>query len=251
MKSAFLARLAGEEMLSRLDWMTLQPDVVLDIGCGVGEMSRLLQNRYPTAHVMAVDHSLEMLAYGQDSQGDGAYLCSDANRLPFKDSSVQLIFANFLLPWVSDVPQLLHECKRVLSPEGLLMINALGPDTLRGHEAVLASDSVPQRIDMHDLGDLLLKIGFLDPVLDVNTYAATYQDPQRFYEELQASGFYQPSESSIVNVQEDSSKNNHEWYTEVIFAHAFAPGALSEASLTAGEASIPLAWLRRQRHPSG
>ena len=87
-------------------------------------------------------------------------MCADAEKLPLRNQTVDLIFANFLLPWHNDFTVLLREWKRVLRPDGLLMLTALGPDTLREWRGTFAEAHLPLLVDMHDIGDVLLQEGF-------------------------------------------------------------------------------------------
>lgn len=245
--AAFLARLAGEEMLSRLDWMTIKPKVIVDVGCGAGEMSQQLQSRYPNAQVLSLDASETMLGWAKQQRAQGSYLCAEAASLPFADHAVEMLFVNFVLSWQIDFDAFLRECKRVLAPEGLLMINAIGPDTLCTWRDKLQSEHLPCFMDMHDLGDLLLKVGFSDPVVDVDGYTACYKQASRFLHELRASGFWFPDAETLRAVEAAAQDDKVEWYTEVIYAHAFAPALSNEVGMSDdGIARFPLSHLRRQ-----
>jgi malonyl-CoA O-methyltransferase len=127
------------------------------------------------------------------------------------------------------------------------MVNALGPDTLRHWRDRLQSEHLPCFMDMHDLGDLLLKVGFSDPVADVDGYTANYKDVKRFFHELRASGCWFPDEAAVRVAESVVQKDQIEWYTEVIYAHAFAPAVTNEVSMSEdGIARFPLSHLRRQ-----
>ncbi|TAK75366.1 MAG: methyltransferase domain-containing protein, partial [Gammaproteobacteria bacterium] len=181
-----VAKEAGQEMLTRLDWMTLQPKTIVDIGCGTGGLSLQLQERYPEAKVIAIDITESML---RQAKSPLTRLCADAVALPLKSQSVDLLFANFLLPWChTDIKKVLQEWRRVLRVEGLLMLTALGPDTLREWRGVLNEADTPPLIDMHDIGDVLMEAGFSDPVLDVDYYTTTYREVNQLLYELKASG---------------------------------------------------------------
>ena len=54
----FLANEIGEQMLARLDWITMQPKVVLDVG---GHDAILMEKRYPQASIIRVDITYPML----------------------------------------------------------------------------------------------------------------------------------------------------------------------------------------------
>lgn len=242
-EACVLAREAGEEMLSRLDWMTLQPSVILDIGCGIGEMSARLQTRYQTAQVLAFDAAITMAQYAHEHHAEIDCVCADGATLPLRDQTVDLIVANFLLPWYANSLTLLREWRRVLRPNGLLLFTALGPDTLKQWRGVLADAEVPQRVDMHDIGDLLLQAGFADPVLDVDHYTMTYREKKRFFHELRASGMWFSSESMDVDSVDDACEATY----EVIFAHAFTPAASEEITASSdGVVRVPLAQMRQQ-----
>ena len=183
-----------ELLLERLGLTDLEPRVILDAGAGTGLASQALKRRYPKARVLAVDSAHRML---RAAAARGSWLrplsrvCADAARLPLKDASIDLIFSNFMLPW-SDPDRVFAEFRRVLAPRGLLTFTTLGPDTLRELRSAWASaDSSPRVhafIDMHDLGDALVRSGFAEPVLDVERYTLEYADVSRLAADLKAVG---------------------------------------------------------------
>lgn len=228
--------------------MTLKPRVVLDLGCGTGAWSSRLQVRYPDAAVLALDASEQMIAYTKQHAPKALCICADAGKLPLANQSVDLIFANLLLPWYEDMKSLLHECYRILRPDGLIIFTALGPDTLNEWKDILPPDAAPALIDIHDIGDLMLQLKFADPVLDVDRYTVTYRELGLLFKELQSSGMLAANMEEI-NLSEIPPNEEGVWAVtyEVIFAHAFAPASSDEVSASAdGVARIPLAHLRRR-----
>jgi malonyl-CoA O-methyltransferase len=181
-------------LLERLTLTDLEPRIILDAGAGTGLASQALKRRYPKARVLAVDSAHRML---RAAAARGSWLrplarvCADAARLPLKDASVDLVFSNFMLPW-GDPDRVLTEFRRVLAPRGLLTFTTLGPDTLRElRDAWASADSSPRVhafIDMHDLGDALVRSGFAEPVLDVERYTLEYADVSRLAADLKAVG---------------------------------------------------------------
>ena len=63
--SAVLQREIGERMLSRLDYIKLQPEVIVDAGAGTGLCSRHLLKRYPKAQVIALVDIIPRLLHGE------------------------------------------------------------------------------------------------------------------------------------------------------------------------------------------
>jgi malonyl-CoA O-methyltransferase len=192
--AAVLQTQVRELLLERLELTDLDPRVVLDAGAGTGHASRALTRRYPRAQVIALDASFGMLreAGKQRTWRRGfARLCADATRLPLADQSADLIVSNFLLEW-SDLDSVLVEFRRVLAPRGFLSFTTLGPDTLRELRAawlmVDGHTRVSRFIDMHDIGDALVRAGFAAPVLDVEHYTLAYTHVRKLAADLKALG---------------------------------------------------------------
>jgi malonyl-CoA O-methyltransferase len=181
-------------LLERLDLTRLEARVVLDLGAATGQGARALKQRYPSARVIAVDVSASMLRVAGRRRRwlrPFGLVCADAVRLPFAEASVDMVFSNLLLPWC-DPDALLAELRRVLAPRGLLTLTGLGPDTLKElRTAWAAADThvrVGEFLDMHDLGDALVRAGFAAPVLDVERYTLSYADVRGLMADLKATG---------------------------------------------------------------
>jgi malonyl-CoA O-methyltransferase len=182
-------------LLERLDIVRLQPQVVLDLGAGTGHASKALKHRYRGAEVVALDLAPAMLIEANRRQSwlrRFHRVAADAHRLPLKDASVELVFSNLMLEWCHDPDAVFQEIRRVLKPGGLLTFATLGPDTLRElREAWRKVDHythVHRFIDMHDLGDALLRAGLAEPVMDTERLTVTYPDLDALMRELTASG---------------------------------------------------------------
>lgn len=187
-------------LLERLDIVKLMPSVVLDLGCGTGVASQALQQRYPQAQVIAMDAALGMVQQAahrysltQKLLRKGfARVCADAYRLPLKTASVDMVFSNLMLQWCDPPDAVFAEIRRVLKPDGMVLFASFGPDTL--HElrsawtAVDAHTHVNRFIDMHDLGDAMMRAGLAEPVLDVERFTLTYPDAMTLMRELKAIG---------------------------------------------------------------
>lgn len=220
--AAVLAREVGETLLTRLDLIALKPQVIVDLGCGVGDVTALLRKRYPDAKIIAIDASNDMLTYAKQQRKITAeWLCSSMQDLPLLKHSVDLLVANLVLPWCETLNELISSWRHILRPDGLFMFTTLGPDTLRElHQLPLL---FPHVIDMHDLGDVLTHTGFKDPVLDVNYYNFTYKDRMQLFYELTATGMIA---GNVAELKNSLTKNNQDVYPvtyEVIFGHAFGP----------------------------
>jgi malonyl-CoA O-methyltransferase len=183
-----------ENLLERLALTTLRPRIVLDAGAGTGHGSRALKRRYPQSLVVAMDFSSQMLDASAKQRSwlrPFERLQADAGLLPFKDGSIDLIVSNLMLQWC-DPDAVFAEFRRALAPEGLLTFSTFGPDTLRELRSAWAEADphthVHQFIDMHDLGDALVRAGFSAPVLDVERFTLQYLDVRKVAADLKAIG---------------------------------------------------------------
>jgi len=203
--SAVLQKQVRIEMLGRLDLVNINPDVILDAGCGPGAGSHALQNMFKRAQVVSLDFALPMLQINRKDTlfqrfkdlcgfSKPSLVCADIESIPLADASVGLLWSNLAIQWCNDLDSAFQEFHRVLQPEGLLMFTTFGPDTLR--ELRIATSqasktpfiSVSRFIDMHDIGDALVRAGFSAPVLDVERFTLTYDDVQSVMRDLKSIG---------------------------------------------------------------
>ena len=201
-----LAREVARRMDERLDYIRLSPQRVLDLGCGTGADLPRLAERFPAATLLAADFAPAMLARAGARlrpQGGGLlrrliggraaapHFVADARALPLPRASLGLVWSNLMLPALDDPLPAFREVHRTLQVDGLFMFSTLGPDTLHELRAVLPAASgerVHRFIDMHDLGDALVRAGFSDPVMDMEMLTLTYADLDGLFADLRASG---------------------------------------------------------------
>ncbi len=192
----------GRRLREHLDDVdAFEPARILDVGCGPGDGTLALRERWPAAELIALDLAIPMLRTGSASfpastasanDPSVLFLCGDALALPLADASVDLVHSSLCLQWCDDPGLALAEFRRVLRPDGLLLFSTFGPDTLKELRAAFAEvDDAPhvsRFIDMHDIGDGLLASGLRDPVLERDDFTLTYADARDLMRELRAIG---------------------------------------------------------------
>jgi malonyl-CoA O-methyltransferase len=197
---AVLQREVCARLLEHLDPVRLEPQLVVDLGCGTGGAFAGLLRRYPRAALVGIDLARAMLAQAARRvpwwrRALGAapvrLACADAERLPIASASAQLVFSNLALQWCA--PQsVFEECARILAPGGLFLFSTFGPDTLKElREAFREIDvtaHVHSFVDMHDLGDALVKAGFADPVMEMERITLEYGAVEELARDLKAIG---------------------------------------------------------------
>lgn len=248
-EAAALQHEVCRRMLERLNYIRQQPAAVLDAGSGTGNALPALLQRYPRAHFVAVDLALGMLRRGRARlpwwrglpglRPALSWVGADIERLPLATNTIDMVWSNLALQWVNDLPAAFAEMYRVLKPGGLLMFSTFGPDTLK--ELRLAYEAIPHRhvnrfVDMHDIGDVLVKLGFADPVMDMEMFTLTYGDVRQLMRELKAIGARnvtmgrsttltgKNSLRSVVQKYETFRRDGRLPATfEVIYGHAWKP----------------------------
>jgi ubiquinone/menaquinone biosynthesis C-methylase UbiE len=109
-------------MVAALESLPDPPARALDVGTGTGAVARLLAELWPDAEVTGIDASTGMIAEAR-RLGNERYEVADASRLPFDDSSFDLVTLNNMIPFFD-------ELERVITPGGLVAIAfSMGPRT--------------------------------------------------------------------------------------------------------------------------
>ncbi len=263
-EAAVLQAEVRSRLLQRLDEVKLDPRLVVDAGCGTGHAARALADRYRRARVVALDAAGGMLR--QAGARGGRWfrrpwlVCADAEALPLPGRVAELVFSNLMLQWCDDPDPVFAEFHRVLAPGGLLTFTSFGPDTLRElRDAWSTADGythVSRFIDMHDLGDSLLRAGFAEPVMDVEHFNLTYDSVRQLMRDLKAMGAHNATRGRgrgltgrgrLAAVEAAYEELRHRgrlpstW--EVVYGHAWATGRLPAPP---GEARIDPADIGRR-----
>ncbi|MDR6452068.1 trans-aconitate 2-methyltransferase [Variovorax paradoxus] len=159
---------------------------VVDLGCGPGNSTELLANRFPQAQVVGTDNSEAMLASARERLPQARFELSDIATWAPQDEAPDLIYANAALQWVPDHEQLIPRLFAALAPGGVLAIQM--PDnreepTHRLMRAVAAEAPWAEPIGNADrLRTLLLPLGgyydLLAPAAArVDVWHTIYQHP--------------------------------------------------------------------------
>jgi len=270
--AAVMQKIVREEMLSRLDLVSMQPSRILDAGCGTGHASQALMRKYPDAQLVSLDFSMRMLSktralngsiwqrakqlFGRDRQ---SYLCADLEKLPLADACIDMFWSNLAIQWSNDLDAVFTDIHRVMRTEGLLTFSTLGPDTLKELRAASNVDGervhVSRFLDMHDIGDALVRAGFSAPVLDVERITLTYDDAIAVMRDLKSIGAHNAADGRSRGLQGrgflKQLTENYERFRkdgklpatfEVVYGHAWKPAARpkTKIDLEAGFAPVKI-----------
>lgn len=187
----------AQRMAERLPLIKLQPARVLDASPVLGASTELLRQAYPKAELLwhEADPALVVRAaqdrapgWWQKLRGTGS---GHVATLPARPA-VELLWSNMALHAAADLPGLLAQWQASIAVGGFVMFSCLGPDSFVELRPLYARAGwgrpAPDWWDMHDIGDLVLKAGFADPVMDQQRLRLTWASPERLLADLRALG---------------------------------------------------------------
>lgn len=196
----WLHREVARRLAERLQVLRQPPGQWLDwggfLGGGASEVARV----WPQAQRVVVEPDAELLARSRDAlrrpwwnwRGQRAAEAAVVLETDVVPAAAGMLFANMV--WqASDDPDALLRCwHRALAPRGVLMFATLGPDTLRELRTIYAAQGWPAPhppyVDMHDIGDALVRHGFDDPVMDQEVLRLSWSSPAALLAELRQWG---------------------------------------------------------------
>lgn len=257
----FVHAVTRDGLLSRLQPLEVDAKQVIDLGSATSSALRSLNKRFSRAHIVAVDIARNMLRKGRAKKSwlaKASFVQGSASSLPFADESIDVVFANMLLPWVDELSPVFSEVARVLRKGGVFAFATLGPDSLaelrRAWRRVDADAHINHFMDMHDLGDGLVHAGLSDPVLDVDRLTVSYRNAEKVFSDLTAAG----ARNALLNrrssltgtarfaamrseLESHANEDKIELELELVFGHCWGAGRQNDrGSFRIDATQIPL-----------
>jgi malonyl-CoA O-methyltransferase len=187
---ADLQRAVGTALITRLPDLT--PSRWLDLGSGTGCFSRVLAQNFPQSEGIALDLAEGMLRYARPLGGAVHYVAGDAENLPLRDASVDLMFSSLAVQWCPDFSAVLSEAGRVLKPGGVFAFASLCAGTLfelrDSWQAVDGLVHVNRFRERDDYQRLCADSGLAISSLEVLPHVLHYPDVRSLTHELKALG---------------------------------------------------------------
>ena len=267
-EAAVLQREIGSRLLERLDYIRFQPQRILDVGAGTGDCSFSLADFYKKSEVIALDFATTMLqqarqkrSWKQRLSSRYKFIAADAYQLPLVENSVDMIFSNLTLQWCADLEQVFKEFRRVLKPGGMLLFSTFNPNTLKELRSCWQQIDdymhINEFIDLHVVGDAMMKSGFSDPVMDMEMVTVTYPDVKSIMRDLKQIGAHNVNQQRAKGLTGKQTLNKliaaYEDYRsdkllpvthEVIYGHAWTPENKDLAANSCGVQQVSLDELK-------
>jgi trans-aconitate 2-methyltransferase len=119
-----------------------KPETVIDIGCGPGNSTRILLNRWPKARLTGLDNSVEMIRKAKAELPDVEWIVGDASAFAFSDK-YDLVFSNAALQWMQNHETLLPGLYAAVKPGGALAVQVPADQDSAVRRSLLSVSSRP------------------------------------------------------------------------------------------------------------
>ena len=102
----------------------IQPERLIDIGCGPGAFLSLVEETYPDIQLNALDLSEEMIRETKERLSDTAITTvGDSENMPLEGEQYQVVTCNMSIHHYPHPQNALNEMYRILKPGGCLLLN--------------------------------------------------------------------------------------------------------------------------------
>ncbi len=132
---------SGERLQPALDLMARisleNPATIVDLGCGPGNVTAILAERFPKARIQGIDSSPEMLAKASEIKGIDWREENVAGWRP--ENPPSLIYSNAALHWIPDHENLFTRLLGLLAPGGQLAVQIPRNHLAATHTAIAAA----------------------------------------------------------------------------------------------------------------
>lgn len=168
---------------------------ILDIGCGTGNYTKILRDKFPFAQIKAIDISKEMVEIAKEKLKDKKieFAVSDGERLK-RNGRYELITSNVCFQWFEDLGKALVLYNDLLSKNGCVLFSIFGPLTFKelhcslrdllGDDMSISSNSFK---DKESIKNIIQKV-FSDVMVEEEIYKEKYNSLSRLLESIRYTG---------------------------------------------------------------
>jgi malonyl-CoA O-methyltransferase len=228
--SPWLHEEVARRMEDRLQWIVTKPQswVHWEPMQGGVQAHALLAKRYPQAACYVVNSNAAQAEICRKQMSAAWWTAARWTQKPLHFEApkepVNMLWANMALHMADDPQALIQHWHDMLAVDGFLMFSCLGPDSLRQIRRIYAQAGWPppghEFTDMHDWGDMLVRAGFAEPVMDMERITLSFTSPQTLLEELRGLG-------RNLHTQRFPALRGKGWHRQL--QSALAAGAVGES----------------------
>ncbi|MEM1262434.1 MAG: methyltransferase domain-containing protein [Pseudomonadota bacterium] len=258
---AYIQQRTADAVADRLALLAGTPLKAIDVSADGGLAGNAIRARYPKIELLAAGPGAVTRQRRWWQRGKNPPLGPDLESLAVADASVGLAVCNLTLPWLAAPDGLFSELSRVLTADSPVVVVTPGPDTFQElRTAWIATEpdcaAVPTFPDMHDLGDAMVRAGFVEPVVDVDRLTVRFASADTLWKDLQMSGagnvlrgrrrgLMTPHRLQALSDALTTTGDGFGITIELICGHAFAPRQRRQT--TGGEVRLAPQAIGRRR----
>lgn len=108
------------DLVKRLD--TINPQYIVDIGCGPGNSTDVLKNAFPNAHILGIDNSENMIKKAVATYPDLKFKLMSVDEFCHDNAKYDVIFSNACLQWIPNHRQVLPLLFERLNENGVIAV---------------------------------------------------------------------------------------------------------------------------------
>jgi trans-aconitate 2-methyltransferase len=107
------------DLINRIN--SVEPKSIIDIGCGPGNSTQVLANRWPKSKITGLDSSTAMIKKAKKDYQKQSWIVADA--LTYESEiKYDIVFSNAVIQWIPNHEKLLTKFYRILSDHGIVAV---------------------------------------------------------------------------------------------------------------------------------
>ncbi|HEX2919600.1 MAG TPA: methyltransferase domain-containing protein [Bacteroidales bacterium] len=107
------------DLVARIDY--IDPAKIIDIGCGPGNSTQVLLNRWPGSKIVGADNSQAMIKRAKEDYPEQKWILFDAG-IDLIDDKFDIVFSNATIQWIPDHGSLIQRFSEMLIDNGVLAV---------------------------------------------------------------------------------------------------------------------------------
>lgn len=130
---AMVQKKVADRFVALLESSVRQPASLLDIGAGTGRLLEKISRMFPDSDLIGLDLAFGMTKVAKnrlEQCSRAAFICSDAEKLPFRDSTFDVVVSTSTYQWISPLEAAFAEVYRVLKAHSKFCFALFGEKTL-------------------------------------------------------------------------------------------------------------------------
>jgi trans-aconitate 2-methyltransferase len=114
------------------------PESIIDLGCGPGNSTQILVERWPHADIIGLDKSLGMIEKAMEDYPNQKWILGDAANME-ENRKYDLVFSNATLQWIPNHHLLMPKLFKHVNPNGVMAVQLPANQNSPLHQLLIAT----------------------------------------------------------------------------------------------------------------